>query len=193
MPMGTAEVSIVMPFADHEHLVGRAARRIAEYFRSTGMHFEIIAVDRGAGDNSQPVLQLLRKEMPELRIIVGRSCRDGVRKAQASVVVLLSPEQAAGPLSESLSAAVQQVASGELEMSLLDENLLVCAASSCAQLLASAPLPRHKVERNLLRRARRRGLRARSYGPEEARMHPRGIRHVLSALVPRSTGLHRAW
>lgn len=188
--MGFLDVSVVMAFKDHEHLVGKASRRIAEHFRAAGLTFEIIALDQGSGDNSQPVLQLLRSELSELRIITGRTYGAGARVATAPVLVLLTPEQAADGLTASCTAAVREIASRHLDMKLVDENLLVCAAG-CTDLIASAASGRRQIERKLLERGQARGLSVRSYGPDAPRSHARRISQVLRAVVPLGGGLHR--
>ena len=189
--MSFVDVSVVMAFKDHEHLVGKASRRIVEHFRGAGIAIELIALDQGSGDNSQPVLQLLRSELPELRILTGRNYGAGARVARAPVLVLLTPEQAADGLTPSCTAAVREIASSHLDMKLVDENLLVCA-TRCADLIASASSGRRQIERRLLHCGRARGLSVRSYGPDAPRSPTGRISQVLRAMVPLAAGLPRA-
>lgn len=189
--MESPDVSVVIPFADHEHVLGRACRRIAEHFRGAGMSVDIIAVDQGSGDNSQPVLQLLRSEIPELRMIMGRNYASGVRTARAPVLVLLTPEQAASGLPLSLTTAVRDVSRHEPEMQLVDEQLLVCS-NSCANLIVKTSPQRLQIPRKLFQRGRAHGLRVRSYGPEAPPSRTGRISQVIAAVVPRAAGLHRA-
>ncbi len=186
------DVSVLLPFRDHEHLVGSACRRLAEHFRSAGMTLEIIAVDQGSGDNSEPVLHLLRSEIPELRVISGRGYAAAARLARGQALLLVSPERAAEGLSDSSVTGVQEVLSGQLDMKLLDDKLLVCASSSCTALVMAAPSRHRNIERKLLQNGRSRGLSVRSYGPEAPPSPGRRISQVLAAVVPRSSGQRRA-
>lgn len=189
--MEFVDVSVIMPFADHEQVVGSACRRIAEYFRSAGMVVDIIAVDQGSGDNSQPVLQLLRSEIPELRMIMGRNYASGVGTSHAPVLVLLTPEQAANCLCSSLANAVWDISRHEADMQLVDEHLLVCSRD-CADLIVKTSPQRLQMPRKLFQRGRARGARVRSYGPEAPRSRTGRISQVIAAVVPLAAGLHRA-
>ena len=65
MPMAMSEhprfdISVILPFGDDEEAVGIAVKRTAEYLRSLGLSFEILAIDEDSGDNSHAVLALLR-------------------------------------------------------------------------------------------------------------------------------------
>ncbi len=164
-PMHAVDVSVVLPFRDHEDKVGWACRNIAEYFRAEGKSFEIIAVDQGSGDNSQAVLALLRREIPELRIMVGRGYGSGSRQANAQIWVLASIDAVRASVATSLHGALERVADEDIDMYLVAETLLVCRQRSCKKLILSNATRRAKSERDLLELARRRGLNVRSYGP----------------------------
>ena len=53
------DVSVVVPFADDEDVIGTAVRRLASHLTEREISFEIIAVDEDSGDNSHAILALL--------------------------------------------------------------------------------------------------------------------------------------
>ena len=185
--MSAVDVSVVLPFRDHEDKVGKACRNIAEYFRAQQQSFEIIAVDQGSGDNSQSVLALLRREIPELHVMVGRGYSAGGRAANAQILVLASIEAVRASVATSLNLAMDRLTRDNIDMYLVAETLLVCRQDSCKKLILSSASRRAKSERDLLDLARRRGLAVRSYGP----LAPRSghlVARVLSAFMPVSLG-----
>ena len=187
--MKSLDVSVVLRFRDHEHLVGRASRRIAEYFSALGHSFEIIAVDEGSGDNSHAVLALLRQELGCLEVVVGKGYGAGAAKSQGRVMILVDLETISEELSPSLTKALSQVWSGEIDLTLVAEHLLVCNRGQSGELIARG-LAKRSSERVLLQQAQASGLVTHSYCPE-----PRtgsGLSRVLGALMPRSGDISRA-
>jgi len=185
--MSAVDVSVVLPFRDHEDKVGRACRNIADYFRSEGKSFEIVAVDQGSGDNSRAVLALLRREMPELRVMVGRGYGAGSRAANAQILVLASIDAVRASVATSLHSALARVATEGIDMYLVAETLLVCRQPTCKKLILSNATRRAKSERDLLEIARRRGLSVRSYGP----LAPRSgfaVPRFLAQFMPQAAG-----
>lgn len=190
--MKFVDVSIVVPFRDHEHLVGRASRSIAEHFTQLGHRFEIIAVDEGSGDNSHAVLALLRQEIPQLRVVVGKGYPTGAADAKGQVLLLIDLAVAAEGLSPSLGQAIERVVSGELDMQLVADHLLVCARKRSLRLITEGLSRRQRTARGLLKRGRAHGLITESYGPEVRRRTGTGLGRIVSAMVPRAAGLNRA-
>lgn len=186
------DVSIVLAFRDHEHLVGQACRNIAEYFSQHKRSFEIIAVDEGSGDNSHAVIALLRQEIPTLRAVVGKGYVTGAAQAQGKTLLLLNLETAVD-LSPSLNEALARVLTDDIQMLLVAEHCLLCCRKQCQVLITEGLATRQVTERGLLKRGRARGFCTESYGPESRSLSDTGVGRVISALVPRSTGLHRAW
>ena len=186
------DVSIVLPFRDHEHLIGRASRNIAEHFNRLGRSFEIIAVDEGSGDNSHAVLALLRQEIPSLQVVVGRGYATGSAISAGKSVVLMELTAVAEGLTGSLSQAVESVLQGDLDMQLVAEQLLVCTRETSQELLTEGLARRQRSPRGLVRRGRAKGLKTLSYGPDSAGMSDTSLRRIISALVPRAAGQHRA-
>lgn len=190
--MQFVDVSIVLPFRDHEHLVGRASRSIANHFTQLGLSFEIIAVDEGSGDNSHAVLALLRQEIPSLSVVVGRGYAAGSARSKGTALLLVDLAAVAEGLTSSLSQAVESVLADDLDMQLVAEQLLVCRRPVALELLTEGLTRRQRSPRGLLRRGRAKGLNTLSYGPESSGLSDTGLGRIISALVPRSNGLHRA-
>jgi hypothetical protein len=110
------DVSVVLPFGDDEEFVGIAVRRTAEHLRGLGLAFEILAIDEDSGDNSHAVLALLRAEVPELRVTHaparGRGVDAGAARAQGTLLVVASPDVAAGSL-DGIGDACRRLLAGE--------------------------------------------------------------------------------
>lgn len=110
------DVSVVMPFGDDEEFVGIAVRRTAEHLRGLGLAFEILAIDEDSGDNSHAVLALLRAEVPELRVTHaparGRGVDAGAARAQGTLLVVTSPDVAAGS-HDGIGDACRRLLAGE--------------------------------------------------------------------------------
>lgn len=136
-----------------------------ELFRDRGVAFEIVAVDEGSGDNSHAMLALLRHEIPELRIEVGRGYSIGSASAKSETLVLVDVEAAGLGICPSVFASIERVSQGEVDMYLVDEELLVGRTKAIIDLIASSSSWRAHTERDLYNRGRERGLVARSYCP----------------------------
>lgn len=162
MASSTPEVSVVLPFRNHEEQVGRACRRLAEHF--AGLSFEIIAVNEGSTDNSQSVISLLRHEIPQIKLALsqgrGRGYAAGSARAKGGLLILLTPEMAADRPLAPLARAVRRVSCGELDMVLVEQRLVVCRRNRCDGLLQRR---RQYQDRLLVRRAQGRGLAVESY------------------------------
>lgn len=111
------EISIVMPFADDEEVIGAAARKIADAIRALGLRFELLAIDEDSGDNSHAVLALVRAEVPELRVIHaparGKGVDTGASRAVGRTLVALTPT--AAMMIDGIVAAVMRVREGHSE------------------------------------------------------------------------------
>jgi hypothetical protein len=111
MQYGRYEVSAIVPFGDHEDVIGAAIQRVAAHLRELGVTFEIVAVDEDSGDNSHAVLALLRGQVPELRVTHapgrGRGFDLGVARAQGHVLWLIEPSAAVQPLAPFVRALEQ--------------------------------------------------------------------------------------
>ncbi|HEX7837949.1 MAG TPA: hypothetical protein VF469_10830 [Kofleriaceae bacterium] len=96
------DVSVILPFGDDEEAVGIAVKRTAEYLRSLGVSFEILAIDEDSRDNSHAVLALLRAQVPELRVThapgPGRGVDVGAGRAQGTLLLVTTPDVASASL-----------------------------------------------------------------------------------------------
>jgi hypothetical protein len=155
------DVSVIVPFADDEDLIGSAVRRLAAHLRENTLSFEIIAVDEDSGDNSHAVLALLRPEVPELRIsnAPGRSRGPavGAHRARGRVLWMISPRAAATPLAP-FGRAYRRVQRHEVDLVSVDGRFTVCHRVRVLPLIDSLRGNTLAFQRRLARRAAARGL-----------------------------------
>lgn len=87
------DVTAVVICRDDEERVGHAIRRLGAHLRALGLHAEILAVDEHSGDNTVSLLTLLRRELPELKVVAGvapgRGFLEAARRARGRSLVLL--------------------------------------------------------------------------------------------------------
>lgn len=86
-------LSVIIPCYNEEELVEKTIRRVAEYLRSKGYGYEIIAVDDGSRDSTVAIIKGLMKSMPHLKLLEnvknrgkGHSVRRGFLEAEGSFV-----------------------------------------------------------------------------------------------------------
>ncbi len=148
------EVSIVMPFADDEELIGAAARTIAAAIRSMGLSFELLAIDEDSGDNSHAVLALVRAEVPELRVIHaparGKGVDTGAAKASGRTLVVLTPT--AAMTIDGIVAAVTRVRSGQSEAEVVLGRYTIVERLRAAVALRGVKAVGDAMHRRLVRR-----------------------------------------
>src|SRR6476661_2635325 len=173
IPLAMAEsprfdVSVILPFGDDEEAVGIAVRRTAEYLRSLGLAFEILAIDEDSGDNSHAVLALLRAEVPELRVTHapgrGRGVDVGAARAQGTLLVVSTPDVASASLDGVGEACRRLLANdGDAEVALgrytVAHRVRALVAFRGARLLGAA------MHRRLSKRLQVRNLAVRVFGP----------------------------
>jgi len=141
------DVSVVLPFQDHEDTLGSVCRELASFMRLHEVSFEILALDQGSGDNSQSILSLLHREIPELRVSSG----EGSHNAKAAVLVFAKVESIGSNLNDVFATALAKVLAQSVSMHLVHENLLVCRLQDCKNLVL-------RYEQRERRRFRYRGL-----------------------------------
>jgi hypothetical protein len=155
------EVSVVLPFADDEDVIGTAVRRVANHLREYGVSFEIIAVDEDSGDNSHAVLALLRKDLAELRIASapgrGRGFAKGAQRARGHVLWLVEPRAALAPLAP-FGRAYRRVCRGEHDLVVAGARFALCHRTHCLSVLESVRGLGVTYQRRLARRAMARKL-----------------------------------
>ena len=163
------EFSAVVVCRDDEERAGHMLRRLAAHLRSLGLHFEILAVDEASTDNTLSLLSLLRRDLPELRVVAGvqpgRGYARGLRLAHGQAVLLVDARCEA-PWS-ALGFALNRVGSGEVPGEAGYDALAVSGRYLVVRrtrtLAAADALGHHRdaldLERRFMRRARALGLR----------------------------------
>jgi len=88
------DISVVIPVFDEEGAAPALAREIAAAFR--GRNHEIVFVDDASRDGTRAVLQALKSEIPQLRVLAhrknagqSRAIRTGILGARGDVIVTL--------------------------------------------------------------------------------------------------------
>lgn len=155
------DVSVVVPFSDHEEVIGAAVKRVAVHLREHGLDFEILAVDEDSGDNAHAVLCLVRKDVPELRVIHAhgraRGYAAGVARAQGRVLWLIDAESAAATLAP-FGRAFRRVARGERDLVVVRNRFIVCHRTRSLTALDGLRATPVSLARRVVRRAQARGL-----------------------------------
>jgi hypothetical protein len=191
MGTGSPAVSVVLPFADHEEIVGAACRRLAEQLASLGLDAELIAVDAGSGDNSHAVLALLRADLPSLRIETSASparvFAAGARVARGRVLLLIDPTAAQRSLAP-LGRALRQVDGGDADLVLVSGHYAVARRSALLPVIEAVRATGGWFERRLAHRARTRRLAVEVWpesigGGRREAPRERGLGRLLSVLT----------
>ena len=165
------DISVILPFGDDEEAVGIAVRRTAEHLRGLALRFEIIAIDEDSGDNSHAVLELLRAEVPELRVTHasgrGRGVDIGAGRAQGTLLLVSTPDVASASLDGAGDACRRLLAGeGDAEVSLtrytVAHRVRALAAFRAARFVGPA------MHRRLAKRLQTQNLSVRLTGPAGA-------------------------
>ena len=167
MPPSTpVDVSVIVPFADHEDVIGAACGRVARHLGELGLSFEILAVDEASGDNSHAVLGLLRRSLAPLRIVAGarpgRGFAMGSACARGRVLWLVEPHSALRSLAP-FGRAHARVARGELDLAVVRGRFSVMKRSRALGLIDSLHGGSGSFQRRLVRRAETRQLEVEAY------------------------------
>jgi len=169
------DISVILPFADHEEIIGRAVKRLAGHLRAMEVRFEILCIDEDSGDNSHAVLGLLRAEIPELSLATaqgrGRGMAAGVAQARGAVLWMLCPEVAAQTLSP-FGGFYRRVSAGELDVVSVDGRYCVCRRARVLDLVTGMRGGPGMYER-LAKRASGRDLRVERHGDRRRGGAPR--------------------
>jgi len=160
------DISVILPFADHEEIIGRAVKRLAGHLRALEVRFEIFCVDEDSGDNSHAVLGLMRAEIPELALATapgrGRGMAAGVAQARGAVLWMLTPEVAMQTLAP-FGGLYRRVAGGELDVVAVDGRYSVCRRARVLDVVTGMRGGPGMFER-LAKRAAGRDLRVERHG-----------------------------
>jgi hypothetical protein len=154
------DVSVVVPFTDDEDSVGALVGRVATHLRALGADHEILAVDEGSGDNSVPLLRLLRAHLPALRLLTASRDRGfavGAQAARGRALLLWEPARAAAPVGP-LAWARARVDQGA-DLVIVPGRYVVCRRTRAWRALAGARGRGALYEHRLARSAARHDLR----------------------------------
>lgn len=183
------DLSVIVPFGDHEDVIGAAVRRVADNLRQQQVSFEILAVDEDSTDNSHAILALLRREVPQLRIsaapAAGRGFAIGSEQARGCALLLIEPRAASSTVA-AIGRAVRRVLRRELDMAVVPGRFAVAHRTQCLSALRGQ---RVADFRRLARRARARGLSVETYqlggsSRSENRLGDGRLFRLLGALSP---------
>ena len=124
-------LSIIIPAYNEERRLPRTLERVRGYLRGEKAAAEVIVVDDGSSDGTAQVVERMRGEMPELRLISngqnrgkGYSVRHGMMEARGRVALftdadLSAPIEEAGKLLEALETADVAIGSRAMDRSLI--------------------------------------------------------------------------
>jgi hypothetical protein len=178
------DISVILPFQDHEEIIGRAVAAVAGYLRDQGAHFEILAVDDDSGDNSQAVLALIRASFPELRVLGapgrGRGHELGARQARGAVLWFIEPGHAVATLAQ-FAQAHERIRRGEKDLIAVEQGYVVVHRARCWKAVKGVRGLGRQFRRRLLWRASRCGLQIDIPGPRRMPA-PRWAAPLVAAL-----------
>jgi hypothetical protein len=155
-PKPDCDVSVIIPFTDAEDRVGAASRRVADHLRALGLSFEVLAVDEDSGDNSVPLLALMRTTVPELRLLAAaprEGFAAGGRVARGRALWLIDVEHADAPLG-SFTWAYGRVRDGAADAVVVPSRWLVCRRTRVWRAIEAVRGRGAVHERRFVRRAR---------------------------------------
>lgn len=159
------DLSVVLLFGDDEEIIGSALRQLASTLRTTGLSFEILAVDEDSVDNSHAVLAMMRPEIPELRVthapIRTRGLETGIARAQGRVVAVIAPSavvRISGASADFLGAIVR-TGDGTADIELVVSSWLVAHRVRTLDAFTRARLGTPALQRRFAKKQAARGLR----------------------------------
>jgi hypothetical protein len=107
------DVSVVLRVRDDEERIGRVAGRLATHLRQLGRPFELLIADEGSGDNTVAVAAVLRRAIPELRLMhctLGAGVRAACEQARGRAVLVYDVAVEAAPAA--LSFTLERLRAG---------------------------------------------------------------------------------
>lgn len=180
------DVSVIVPFGDHEDTVGIACRRLAEHLGSLGLAFELLAIEEDSGDNSHALLGLLRKQIPELEVLRAegrdRGYASAARRARGRVLWLISPEAALRHLAP-FARARRRVDRGEIDAVVVGNRFAVCHRTRCLDALRSWRGHRFPTLRRKLGAGRVEAIRLGAAGAAPAADRRPGLMRLLGQVL----------
>lgn len=200
MSSRSLDLSVILPFSDHEDTVGAAVGRIASHLRDWPITFEILCVDEDSGDNSRSLLALCRSNVPELCTATspgrGQGFATGAAAAHGRILWLTDPVSALAVL-PSYHDAFQPVAAGDLDAAVMAGRFAFCRRARCTPILASVRAQRGlsaEFARRFARRARARKLSVEisvDGEPATTRAREGSLARLFQALMPLSARAER--
>lgn len=185
------EVSVVLPFADDEDIIGTAVRRLAAHLEERGLAYEIVAVDEDSRDNSHAVLALLKPEVPALRISNaqgrGRGFACGAQRARGRLLWLIEPQAATSSPLSPFGRAYRRVSRGERDLVSVDQRFAVCHRLHCLPAIDGMRAGGWSFQRKLVKRANARDLVVDQQivgGSRRGRIANRQISRLLGRFAP---------
>jgi hypothetical protein len=149
------DVSVVLRVRDDEERIGRIAGRLATHLRELGTEFELLVADEGSGDNTLAVAAMLKRAVPELRVLhctAGDGVRIACEHARGRAVMVYDVAVEAAPAA--LSFALERVRNGR-DLVVVPGRYFVFRRTRAWRAFDALAQPRHSlVERRFLRRAR---------------------------------------
>jgi glycosyltransferase involved in cell wall biosynthesis len=128
-----AELSIVVPAFNEEKRLAKSLQSIRAYVKSRSLRAEVLVVDDGSTDSTARIVELSRKEFPELRLISngrnrgkGFSVRHGMLEARGEIALFTDADLSA-PIEEAdkLLAALRDGAyDGVIGSRAMDRSLI---------------------------------------------------------------------
>ena len=161
------DLTVIIPFADDEEVLGGVLRRLAGFLRTAGSLFEILAVDEDSGDNSHAVLAILRPELPELRVLHaptrGRGAETGAARAQGGVMAVVSSNLTEAAL-PALAAAIARVTEGASDLEFSIGQFIVAHRGRSLDAFHGVRLAGEPSQRRLAKQLAARGFRVKVDG-----------------------------
>ena len=154
-------VSAILPFRDHEEVIGTAVARVARHLRERNIDFELLAVDADSRDNSAALLSLIRPQHPELQLLAAPprlAHEHAVREARGRVLWLSTPDLL-DPSLEAFDDAYARITKGACDLLVARERIALGYRRQLVEIFRGMRTHGDKLPRSLVGRARRRGLR----------------------------------
>jgi len=186
------DLTAVVICRDDEERIGHQVRRLAAHLGSLGLASEILVVDELSGDNTLPLLGLLKREVPGVRVMAGVQPGQGFIRGAAEArgrAILLIDARTDAPLS-AIGFALGRLERG-WDATAVHGRYLLLRRSRTFHLFDALQHRRapHDLEERFLRKARSLGLKVESAGGRLHRPTP-WHRFRDTVLVPLAS---RAW
>lgn len=151
------ELSLVLPIRNGEETVGREIRAAASHLTALGRTFEIVAVNDGCRDNSLSIVQLIARDLPQVRLVCrdvsGRAFVRGATEASGSLIVLVHGTERVGTPWAPLGWALSRVETAGMDGVVLRGRYIVARRLPALPTIARARGRNEVFERDFERQA----------------------------------------